>query len=133
MPGQHVGMTAAEVTDVLDTIIQLKHPDGYDPSEGARFEVHLTKARGLFGDDAAPFEARLEVDEDDRANWVCTDLNDDDEEETAALQQVLSLSREKMSVRAIASKLDINRMKVQRMLKKAERLEKAGKLTASSD
>jgi transposase-like protein len=73
------------------------------------------------------------VDEEDRANWVCKDLNDDDEEETAVLQQVLSLLREEMSIRAIASKLDINRMKVQRLLKKAERLEKAGKLTVSPE
>ena len=28
-------------------------------AEGARFEVHLTKARGILGDDAKPFEANL--------------------------------------------------------------------------
>ena len=47
--------------DVLDTVIQLKHPDDYDPEDGARFEVHLTKARGISGDEALPFEAKLEV------------------------------------------------------------------------
>ena len=39
--------------DVLDTVIQLKQPEDYDIEQGARFEVHLTKARGIHGDDAA--------------------------------------------------------------------------------
>ena len=47
--------------DVLDTVIQLKHPEDYDVEEGARFEVHLTKARGVHGDNALPFEAKLEA------------------------------------------------------------------------
>ena len=49
--------------DVLDTVIQLKHPDDYEPEDGARFEVNLTKARGIYGDDALPFEAKLDVTE----------------------------------------------------------------------
>jgi putative DNA primase/helicase len=48
--------------DVLDTVIKLMRPDDYEPNQGARFEVHLTKARGMIGDDAAPFEARLSVE-----------------------------------------------------------------------
>ena len=47
--------------DVLDTIINLKRPEDYTPEEGARFEVHLEKARGVIGEDAKPFEAKLEV------------------------------------------------------------------------
>jgi RecA-family ATPase len=47
--------------DVLDTIIHLKRPSDYEPDQGARFEVHLEKARGVYGDDARPFEARLET------------------------------------------------------------------------
>ena len=33
--------------DVLDTVIHLKRPEDYMTTEGARFEVHLTKARGV--------------------------------------------------------------------------------------
>ena len=40
-------------------IASLKRPIDYDASQGARFEVHFTKSRGFFGEDAAPFEARL--------------------------------------------------------------------------
>jgi putative DNA primase/helicase len=44
------GGTAARGTskreDVLDTIIHLKRPSDYEPDHGARFEVHLEKARG---------------------------------------------------------------------------------------
>jgi hypothetical protein len=45
--------------DVLDTVISLKRPENYLPSEGARFEVHLTKARSVSGEGAQPFEAKL--------------------------------------------------------------------------
>jgi len=38
--------------DVLDTVIALRRPTDYAPEQGARFEIHFEKARGLFGDDA---------------------------------------------------------------------------------
>ena len=50
--------------DVLDTVIVLRHPEDYSPADGARFEVHLEKARGALGDQAKPFEARLEIRDD---------------------------------------------------------------------
>jgi putative DNA primase/helicase len=59
--------------DVLDTVIHLKHPADYEPEQGARFEVHLTKARGIAGDDALPFEAQLTV-RDGRDESACTTL-----------------------------------------------------------
>jgi integrase len=46
---------------VLDTVIALKRPGDYTPDMGACFEVNFEKARGLFGDDTKPFEARLEI------------------------------------------------------------------------
>jgi hypothetical protein len=39
----------------------------------ARFEVHLTKARGIFGRGAEPFEAKLVMSPDGKAVWTCTD------------------------------------------------------------
>ena len=47
--------------DVLDTLVQLKRPADYTPEDGAQFEVHLGKARGVFGAAASPFEAKLAV------------------------------------------------------------------------
>jgi putative DNA primase/helicase len=55
--GQQRGTSRRE--DALDTVIALRRPDGYSPEEGARFEVHIEKARGAMGPDVAPFEARL--------------------------------------------------------------------------
>lgn len=56
--------------DVLDLVMCLRHPEDYSSTEGARFELHFDKTRGLYGDDAKPFEARLEV-RDGAALWTC--------------------------------------------------------------
>ena len=108
--------------DVLDTVIQLKHPEDYDPGEGARFEVHLTKARGVFGEDALPFEAKLELDDDGAARWVCTDLKSEDSED---VQKVLELSEAGKSTREIGKELSMSKSRVDRLLKKAKRAKKA--------
>ncbi len=50
--------------DVLDTVIQLMRPKSYTPDQGALFEVHFRKNRGLHGDDVKPFEAGLIAGED---------------------------------------------------------------------
>ncbi|MFK4486704.1 hypothetical protein ABIA45_001782 [Bradyrhizobium sp. USDA 336] len=47
--------------DVLDTIIQLKHPERLRSRQRGNFEAHVTKARGVFGEDALAFEAKLEL------------------------------------------------------------------------
>jgi AAA domain len=93
--------------DVLDTVIELKHPADYEVEDGARFEVHLTKARGIYGDNALPFEARLEVAEG-RDRWTCRVLQDE------ILDQIAALSREGMTVRDIEKELGISKSKVQR-------------------
>ena len=73
------GGTAARGTskreDVLDTIIHLKRPSDYEPDQGARFEVHLEKARGIYGDDAKPFEAQLET-MDGADHWHVKSIED---------------------------------------------------------
>ena len=99
--------------DVLNTVMLLKHPEDYSPEDGARFEVHLTKARGLYGDDVRPFEAKLMMD-GDAAVWTCADLDAGDEEE------VLALSRDGKSVRAIAAALQMSKSGVQRIIAKAK-------------
>lgn len=94
--------------DVLDTVINLKRPQDYDPEEGARFEVHLTKARGIAGDDALPFEAKLQV-MDGRDFWSCTTLRDRE------IDEVERLSREGKPVRDIGEELNISKSKVNRL------------------
>jgi hypothetical protein len=46
--------------DALDTVIGLRRLADYSPEEGARFEVHIEKARTLAGEGALPFEATVE-------------------------------------------------------------------------
>jgi AAA domain len=94
--------------DVLDTVIQLKHPDDYEPEDGARFEVNLTKARGVYGDDALPFEAKLDVI-DGRDRWTCNVLRD------GVLDQIEELTREGLAVRDIETKLGISKSRVNRL------------------
>jgi putative DNA primase/helicase len=74
--GQQRGTSRRE--DVLDTVISLRRPDGYDPTEGARFEVHYEKSRGFTGADAIPFEASLLIGEHGRIEWQTSDLKKDD-------------------------------------------------------
>jgi putative DNA primase/helicase len=94
--------------DVLDTVINLKRPDDYDPEEGARFEVHLTKACGIAGDDALPFEAKLQVIEG-QDFWTCTTLRDRE------MDEVERLSHDGGTVRDIATELNISKSKVNRL------------------
>ena len=83
----------------------------YRPEEGARFEVHLEKARGIIGDDAKPFEAKL-VQDGDAMAWACRDIED------VQLETVHQLHAEKMSIRDIAEETGIPKSTVQRMVKK---------------
>ena len=45
--------------DTLDLVISLRHSPGYLANEGARFEVHFEKNRGLSGEQVKPFVASL--------------------------------------------------------------------------
>ncbi len=56
--------------DVLDWSLKLARPESYVMEEGARFEVHFTKARDLVGGSVAPFEARMEAE-----SWALMDIS----------------------------------------------------------
>jgi putative DNA primase/helicase len=99
--------------DVLDTSISLRRPSDYVPTEGARFEVHLEKARGVHGDAAMPFEAKLEV-RDDAVVWTTRDIDD------VNAVRVKALLDDGLSVRDIADETGISKSTVQRIKKKAE-------------
>jgi len=48
--------------DVLDLVMAMRRPDDYAARDGARFEIHFDKARGLYGPAVDPIEARMETD-----------------------------------------------------------------------
>lgn len=70
--------------------------------------MHLTKARGIFGEDAAPFEARLEI-RDGATSWQVRDLTD------VEAEKVEELTRESMSVRDIAEETGLSKSKINRI------------------
>lgn len=84
--------------DVLGTVVQLKHPAGYNPSEGANFEVHFTKARGFFGADAEPLEAQLSRD----GVWTWKRLNE------AKAADAVALYQEGKTMRDVAKELGVS-------------------------
>jgi len=109
--GQQRGTSRRE--DVLDTIISLRRPVDYTPAEGARFEVHLEKARGVYGDAAKPFEAKLECHDGSRM-WTVRELEDADR------QRVHALLGDGLSVRDIADETGIPKSTVHRIKKAIE-------------
>ena len=98
--------------DVLDVVLNLREPSDYEPSEGARFEIHFEKSRGLSGTEAVTsFESTLEI-RDGNAVWTMRDIAD------ARQSEILELSEGGMSVRKIAVELGLSKSAVQRALKK---------------
>jgi hypothetical protein len=109
--GQQRGTSRRE--DVLDTSISLRRPDDYTPTEGARFEVHLEKARGIHGDSARPFEAKLEMTKG-AAVWTMREIEDVNK------ARVKALLEDGMTVRDIADETGLSKSAVARLKKKIE-------------
>ena len=95
--GSQRGTGAKE--DILDTVIELKRPSDYRAEQGARFEVHFTKARGLYGEDTEPFEAMLSIDEQGQCSWRTCKVAD------LVEQRVLGLLEAGFSEREIVDEL----------------------------
>lgn len=71
--------------DVLDTVISLQRPGDYTPDQGATFEVHFEKARGIYGEDTKPFEAQLITTPEGLQTWAIKPLEESTVEKVAAL------------------------------------------------
>jgi putative DNA primase/helicase len=112
--GQQRGTSRRE--DVLDTVINLKHSGDYRPDQGACFEVHFEKARGIYGDDVKPFEAKLTTMPDGTQQWAIKDLED------SLTEKVADLLGEGMSQNDIAGILDISQGTVSKHKRKAQAL-----------
>lgn len=115
--GQQRGTSRKE--DVLDTVINLRRPQQYSPSDGARFEVHFEKARGFDGDDAKPFEATLACSES-KLTWSFRDIENRDYE------SAIDMLNEGMTQTDIAKELDVNKSTISRWMNRAK---SEGKIT----
>lgn len=109
--GDQRGTSARE--DIMDTVISLRRPREYSMAEGARFEVHLTKARGILGDDAKPFEANL-ITEGNALHWQVRELED------VEVDELKRLLREGYSIRDCAEEMGKSKGAIQRLKKKLE-------------
>ncbi|NLV25355.1 MAG: AAA family ATPase, partial [Deltaproteobacteria bacterium] len=109
--GQQRGTSRRE--DVLDTVISLRRPGDYSPDQGAIFEVHFEKARGLYGDETKPFEAKLTTTPDGRQEWAVKPL------EQSTVEKVAGLLSEGISQIEIAEMLGLTRGAVSKAAKKA--------------
>ena len=102
--------------DVLDTVVKLSRPEGYQPSEGARFVVEFEKARGFTGKDADPFEASLDPA---TGEWSTRDLEDVRE------TQIRTLFADGVTVFSdIAKELNVSKSTVTRAV---QRMKEAGR------
>lgn len=110
--GQQRGTSRRE--DVLDTVIALKHAADYRPEDGAAFEVHFEKSRGIHGEDVAPFEARLVTDPRGVATWTTRTL------EESTFGKVVDLLNEGLSQKEIAEELNLNKSTISRHARKAK-------------
>ena len=110
--GEQRGTSRRE--DVLDTSISLRRPSDYVASEGARFEVHIEKGRGLTGDAAKPFEVKLTADPGGRPIWTIHEIAD------VQNARVEALVADGLSVRDIAEETGIPKSTVHRIKKAME-------------
>jgi putative DNA primase/helicase len=109
--GQQRGTSRRE--DVLDIVIALRRPSDYEPKHGARFEVHIEKARGLFGTVTDPFEARLQADVLGVPSWSWQPLQD------AEFARAIGLFADGVSPGDVAEEMGISRATAYRLKKRA--------------
>jgi len=104
---------ASHREDVLDLVLALRRPADYMPSQGARFELHVEKARGLAGPALEPIEARLGFDREGRVQWDWGPVDEQD------LHRVAALLREGLNPYQIARELGISKSKAYRLRDRA--------------
>lgn len=100
--------------DLLDTVIALKRPADYCPTQGARFEIHFEKARALYGQDTTPIEASLVTLSDGRQSWNVREVAEISE------GQMIELAGLGLSTREIGNELGVNHSTIVRRLNAAK-------------
>lgn len=95
--------------DVLDTVINLRRPPNYSPEEGAAFEVHFEKARGMHGVDAKPFAVQLTIDSNGAMQWVDEDLPG------ALINRVAEMLNKGAKQKDIAAELEVSEARVSQL------------------
>jgi hypothetical protein len=108
--GQQRGTSRKE--DILNVVINLKHPVDYSPEMGALFEVHFEKGRELFGEDSKAFIAKL-ISEENSHFWEVTDIEDSN------FERVIAMSKLGLNLGDIAAELCLHKSSISRYQKRA--------------
>jgi putative DNA primase/helicase len=99
--------------DALDTVIALRRPTDFSPAQGARFEVHIEKARTFVGEGAAAFEAEVAPFEAESGRtgirWLARDLK------PPVVHRAAELFAEGHTVRRVAALLGLSRSEAGRL------------------
>jgi hypothetical protein len=98
--------------DIIDQVLHLKQPVDYKPSEGTRFEAHLTKGRQVWGDLAEAFEASVSG-ADSLAVWTWKALRAADR-----YKEIRELVLSGATVRSIAEEVSLPSTTVYRAIQK---------------
>jgi len=93
--------------DVLDTVITLRQPSDYEASDGACFEIHFEKARGMVGDCVNPILCRLT-----EKGWEYESL------EQSNYQKVVNFANEGLAQKDIAEELGLSKGQISKLVKK---------------
>lgn len=99
--------------DILDVTISLKHPKDYSPEQGAKFELHFGKSRGLSGSTVAPLLIEA-VEKDGILEWKSKELARNYED------RILELLELGMKNNDIYAELGISRAQYYRIKRKME-------------
>ncbi len=111
--------------DVVDVIMALRRPCDWQPAHGARFELHLEKARHQSGAAIAPIEAQLRTGPDGRAEWHWHRGG------SAALRRAIPLLQQGMSAEAVGKAIGVSARTAYRLQRQAREL--GWSLRASGD
>lgn len=113
--GQQRGTSKRE--DLLDAIITLKHPENYQPEQGACFEVHFEKTRHFYGQDAAGFKVKLSEAADGSWAWEMSATDVDD-----GLVEIADLMDQGMTIEEMVKATGLTKSQVETKRTKARSL-----------
>ena len=102
--------------DAMDLIMALRRPRDWQPADGARFELHLEKARHLTGPGLAPIEAQLCPAADGRAEWRWH------QGESATLRRAAALLQQGMSAEAVGKAIGVSPRTAYRLQRRTREL-----------
>ncbi len=111
--GQQRGTSAIE--DICTQVLQLKRPEAGKVADGARFEMHYTKSRGVFGDAAAPLVAEIHNPDKRALEWLWSPLEGGRADQR---REVFELADDGVGIREIARRTGVARSTVADWLKK---------------